>query len=247
MIKAILIIGKPGCGKSNMVWFLGGILEEEGYTVQYLSDRIWLEEGVLKDTAQAHMLPDGTKLGIHSKLIADGPPGHRKVHVLDGTILNRAHKKMITHIARVPKSNKVIIAEYAIGPDIDFGSHKEPLFQAAHHLVELLKEFQVLKDVIIFDVEAPLAVREVREGKRRDAMAVETFRAYFPDGGEIEEEDREALGSRYVQYKNNIEDHEGYYSEIHHLYDRFIRPNLQTPDKFSFVRNVKHHRMRKVS
>lgn len=225
MIKTIIVIGKPGCGKSIMVWYLSSLLTADGYEVQYLSDRLELEEAVLKDTHRASRAADGSKIGRHSKLIADGPPGHRKVHVLDGMILNRVHEKMISHLAQ-KGSQKVVLAEYAIGPDIDFGLGKEPLRQSARHLIGFLQKYKLTDFVFILDVEAPLAIREVREGKRPDAMALETFRAYFPDGGEMGSDDIKKLGGHYYRYYNGDEDHEGYYSEVRFLYSTYIRPKL---------------------
>lgn len=225
MIHAILVIGKPGCGKSIMVWYLGALLDQDGYSISYLSDRLMLEEGVLVDTRRSKRLADGSKVGKHSKLISDGPPGHRKVHVLDGTILNRVHIAMIQRTARNPH-DAIILAEYAIGPVINFGTGKEVLRQSGHDLVRLLQLFHATDCVFVLDVEAPMAVRELREAMRPDAMAPETFRSYFPDGGEMKASDAKKLGSNYYRYVNNDDDHDGYYSEVRFLYETRIRPNL---------------------
>ncbi len=227
MIHAIIVIGKPGCGKSIMVWYLSSLLAEDEIEVEYLSDRLGLEEAVLKDTRHARPSQDGSKIGRHSKLIADGPPGHRKVHVLDGLILNQVHESMIATIARKRSESKIILAEYAIGPDISFGKDKEPLRQSAGHLIDHIKKYHLTDSVFILDVEANLTVRAYRESKRPDAMAPETFRAYFPDGGEMEPSDQKFLDTHYLQFKNFIEDHEGYYGEVRYLYELRIRPQLQ--------------------
>src|SRR3990170_1125519 len=162
MIHAILVIGKPGCGKSIMVWYLGALLDEDGYSISYLSDRLMLEEGVLADTRRSKRLADGSKVGKHGKLISDGPPGHRQVHVLDGSILNHVHKSMVRSITSKDPLQTTIM-EYAIGPDIDFGPNKEKLTQSAHHLYNLLQEYRLMKRVFIIDVESPLSIREQRQ------------------------------------------------------------------------------------
>lgn len=226
MIDTIIVIGKPGCGKSIMVWYLGSLLTEEGIDVHYVSDRIELENGILADTKGVGKQPDGTKIGKHSKLIADGPPGHRKVHVLDGSILNHVHKSMIQKI-KSNDSQQMTIMEYAIGPDIDFGSGKEPLLQSAHHLVDWLHDEGVINRMFVIDVESPLAIREDRQYARPDAMAVETFRAYFPDGGEMTKADKKTLGSHYHQFRNLEEDNDAYFSEARHVYETYISPRLR--------------------
>lgn len=209
-----------------MVWYLAGLLEEDGFHVAFLSDRIGLEEGTLKDVRGVKVGADGAKVGKHSKLIADGPPGHRKVHVLDGIILNRVHEDMVRQVTHNKKRKTVTIGEYAIGPNIDFGPKKETLEQSTHALVSLIKKYKAQKSLFILDIEASLASREYRQSKRPDSMAEETFRAYFPDGGEMSKEDAKQLGSYYYRFINKDEDHDGYYSEARHVYEKYIRPKL---------------------
>ena len=208
-----------------MVWYLGALLDEDGYSISYLSDRLMLEEGVLADNQRSRRLADGSKIGKHSKLIADGPPGHRKVHVLDGNILNNVHRFMIQSIKK-NNPERTTIMEYAIGPDIDFGHDKEPLLQSTKHFVGWLQEFRLIKRVFIIDVESPLAIREARQYARPDAMAIETFRAYFPDGGEMTKADKTKLGNHYYQFRNLEEDNDAFFSEARYLYESRIAPEL---------------------
>jgi hypothetical protein len=228
MITAIFIIGKPGSGKSIMVWYLAGLLEADGYHVSFLSDRIGLEQGTLKDVVRVKAGPDGVKVGKHSKLIADGPPGHRKVHVLDGMILNAVHKDMVKKAAASGERKSIMLGEYAIGPDIKFGSKKEPLLQSTHHLVSFIKKYKALKSIFVLDIEASLAQREYRQSSRPDSMAQETFRAYFPDGGEMSKADAKFLRGNYYRFVNRDDDHDGYYSEARYMYETHIRSKLQT-------------------
>ena len=225
MISAILIIGNAGSGKSVIVWYLGSLLDEDGIDIQYVSDRLGLEEGVMKDTKHTRADKDGVRIGTHSKFIADGPPGFKKVHVLDGCLLNRVHEHMLNGLTKKGR-NRFALLEYAIGPDIPFGKKKETLLQSGKHVVRMLKTFHLLDSVYVIDVEAPYAVREKRELRRRDAMAPETFRSYFPDGGQITKRDKKILGVHYVRFNNIDEDNEGCYSEIKYRYEKYIRPKI---------------------
>ncbi|MFC1646717.1 hypothetical protein ACFL1A_00390 [Patescibacteria group bacterium] len=225
-LKAIIVIGKPGCGKSVMVWYLGSLLVEDGFKVKFLSDRIGLEDAVIKDVKGVKPDKDGIKYGKHSKLIADGPPGHRKVHILDGYFLNKVHEKFISDIVNLNNRKVVTIIEYAIGPIIDFGPKKSPLLQDSKYLISLIKKNRVKKSILVIDVEANLKVRQLRESSRSDSMAPETFEAYFPDGGEITKSQERILGNSYIRFLNNDEDHDGYFSEARYIYEVNIKPYL---------------------
>lgn len=230
MIDTIIVIGKPGCGKSIIVWYLSSLLLEDGIQAHYVSDRIELENGILADTKGVKKQPDGSKIGQHGKLIADGPPGHRKVHVLDGSILNTVHKSMVRSIKdRDPRL--ISIMEYAIGPDIGFGSDKEILYQSAHRLVGWISELRLIRRLFVIDVESPLVIREHRQYARPDAMAIETFRAYFPDGGEMTKSDKKNLGDHYYQFLNLEEDNDAFFSESRYLYETRIAPNIMGPSR----------------
>jgi len=229
MIDAILVIGKPGSGKSIMIWYLSSLLIEDGFRIRYLSDRLELEKAVMKDTVGVKPSHDGVKIGKHSKLIADGPPGHMKVHVLDGVILNAVHKNYVQTVRKTKNSNAVLLIEYAVGPRIDFGNGKEPLLQDCHTFVDLVRTNGVKEKLFVIDIDVPLAIREQREATRPDAMALETFRSYFPDGGEMTKTDTEYLRGNYVRFNNLDEDHSGYYSEVRYMYETMIRPRLAHP------------------
>lgn len=226
MIDTIIVTGNGGAGKSIMVWYLSSLLTESGREIIYLSDRLGLEEGVLKDTKKSKKQADGSKIGKHSKLIADGPPGHKKVHVLDGTILNRYHEKMIASIAK-RKNDHILLIEYAIGPQFDFGAGKEPFLQTGDHMVGFLKKYNVKDRIFLIELEAPVSVRHVRQSLRPDAMAQETFEAYFGDGGRMSEKSQKYLGSHYHHFKNLEEDNDGYFNEVRHLYESKILPRLK--------------------
>lgn len=226
MIDAIFVIGKPGSGKSIMVWYLTGLLLENGQKVLHLSDRLGLEDGVLRDIKTSKPDGSGIRTGKHSKLIADGPPGHRKVHVLDGTILNKVHQSHVWHVKNHSAKDTVHLVEYAIGPEISFSNDREPLHQSADHLVNMITKQRILNRVFILDVESPLPIRAFREMARPDAMAPETFRSYFPDGGEMTSEAKKLLGPRYHRFRNLEEDHDGYYAEARHVFESQILPAL---------------------
>jgi dephospho-CoA kinase len=225
MISAILIIGNAGSGKSAIVWYLGSLLDEDGIKIRYVSDRLGLEKGVIEDTRNARPDSQGVRIGSHSKFIADGPPGFKKVHVLDGVILNNVHENMIKDLTKKGRDTFVLL-EYAIGPDIMFGKNKKPLLQSITHVVRMLKTNHLMGSVFVIDVDAPYSVREKRELKRRDAMAAETFHSYFPDGGQMTKSDQKLLGDYCVRFYNTDEDYEWCFSEIKYRYEQFIRPKI---------------------
>ncbi|MDP1722783.1 MAG: hypothetical protein Q8L37_06260 [Candidatus Gottesmanbacteria bacterium] len=225
MIDTILVIGNGGSGKSIMVWYISSLLTENGYTIHYISDRLGLEKGVVKDVQNAPKQSDGSRVGKHSKLIADGPPGHKKVHVLDGSILNNVHDDMIARIDR-KKQKKIFLIEYATGPEISFGGKKEPLHQTADSLVGLIKKYRVRDRVFLIEIQVPVNIRQQRQSHRPDAMAAETFHSYFNDGGIMTTKYQKYLGNHYFRLVNVEEDNDGYYSEVRHLYETRIQPRL---------------------
>ncbi len=227
MIDTILIIGNGGAGKSIMVWYLSSLLTENGFDIHYISDRLGLEEAVIKDTQNAPRQPDGSKVGKRSKLIADGPPGHKKVHVLDGSILNNIHDGMIARIAG-KKQKEIFLIEYATGPEISFGGQKEPLRQTADSLVGLIKKYRVRGRMFLIEIHVPVGIRQQRQSHRPDAMASETFHAYFGDGGNMSPITQTYLGNHYYRLVNVEEDNDGYFSEVRYLYETYIAPKLQT-------------------
>lgn len=230
MIDTILVMGNGGAGKSIMVWYLSSLLIESGYEIHYISDRLGLEDGVMKDVKGVRRQPDGSKIGRHSKLIADGPPGHKKVHVLDGSILNAVHDQMIGAIKR-KKNAHVYLVEYATGTEISFRKGKEPLRQTSDALVGLIKKHGVRDRVFAINIQVPVGIRQVRQSHRPDAMAAETFHAYFGDGGYITSKAKKYLGDHYYQLKNIEEDNEAYFSEVRYLYESRIRPKLTTKNE----------------
>lgn len=225
MIDTILVAGNGGAGKSIMVWYLSSLLTESGFEIHYLSDRLGLEEGVMNDTKHVKPRADGSKVGRHSKLIADGPPGHKKVHVLDGSILNKVHEDMISEV-RKKNDGRIFLIEYATGPEIQFGLRKEPLRQTTDHLVSFIKRYNVLDRLFFIDVQVPVNIRAIRQSHRPDAMATETFEAYFGDGGYISSRACKYLGKHYYRFGNIEEDNDGYFSEVRHLYETRILPRL---------------------
>lgn len=227
MIDIIYIIGKPGSGKSIFIWYLNSLLDEDGIGVKHISDRLGLEQKVLHDVKNVRVNSLGIKVGKHSKLIKDGPPGHRKVHVLDGLFLNQFHEQTIKKLSRQKEQKKVTIVEYATGPIIDFAPGKPKLLQDSHHFVGFLRKHRLINRVFIVDIDVPLSVREQREARRPDAMDTETFRSYFPDGGEISKNDVRLLNSHYYRFHNHEEDQDGYYNEARYIYLSKIKPHLK--------------------
>jgi hypothetical protein len=229
MIDSVFVIGKPGSGKTEMVRFQTSLLTADGFVVDTLSDRLWLEEAVLLDTKDGSVEPEtGIRIGPHSKLLKDGAAGHRKIHVLDGILLNRVHDAMVEYINERRQPGTIVIAEYAIGPDISFGPEKEPLLQSCTQMIERFKRYLVKDHVLVIDVEAPVVARTVRESLRPDAMDPETFRIYFPDGGEMTDDGVSLLGPHYLRIENGHSDFERFHREATETYQRFVFPNIRS-------------------
>ena len=119
-----------------------------------------------------------------------------------------------------------VIPRRMTGPDISFGEEKEPLLQDARHLVDHLEVFEVTGATLVIDVEAQLGSRVIREARRPDAMAPETFQKYFPDGGEMTEADAHRLGDHYRQLNNGGDDLGIFYQEARDIFETFLFPHL---------------------
>lgn len=225
MITTIIVIGKSGSGKTELVSLLQQLFETDGYHVHFLSDRIGLEDAVLRDTIGGIVDESGAIIGPHSKLIADGPPGHRKVHVLDGVLLNAVHREMVD-TAATAEGNTVTILEYAIGNDIDFGEGKVPLLQSASHLIHALVSRDFVHDSLVIDVEASLEARALRNERRADGLDPKTFALYFGDGGELPQQTAILLGDHYFLLENGFHDMDAFRVQAEQIYRGFVVPRL---------------------
>lgn len=238
MTDAIFIIGNSGSGKTEMASLQSSFLNSDGFSPLVISDRIWLEEAVISDVGYQVQIvgPEGL-LGPHSKMLADGPPGHRKVHVLDGYLLNRVHEQMVLYVKEKRNKNEIIVAEYATGPDIQFGDGLEPLLQSGQDLLERLERNEVEDKIFLIGVEAPLSVRSARNAARSDGLDEKTFALYFRDGGELPGDVAKALGIHFHLFDNGYHDPARFLREAQQIYYEKVYPLVQQEGReFGFIR-----------
>lgn len=219
MTKAVFIIGNSGSGKTEMANLQSSFLNRDGFSSFLISDRIWLEEAVIADVGYRgqHIGPEGL-VGIHSKMIADGPPGHRKVHVLDGFLLNRVHEQMIAYVRENRINKEIVVAEYATGPDIRFGDKLEPLMQSGQDLLERIRRHQVNDNIFLIGVDSPLSVRSARNAARSDGLDAETFALYFRDGGDLPKDIAQKYGVSFHLLDNGYHDPKRFFREAQQIY-----------------------------
>lgn len=227
MTDALFIIGKSGSGKTEMANIQCSLLAQDGFSPLFLSDRIGLEEAVLADVGyRGGVIGEAGLTGSHSMLLEDGPPGHRKIHVLDGSLLNLVHDQMILYVQDHHDKNVVVVAEYAIGPDVSFGSGRESLMQSGQELLIRLREHNVTNRVFIMDVEASFDIRAQRNASRPDGLDANTFAAYFRDGGEMNKRMAQRAGVRYHQHNNGHHDSARFNREAQQIYYEHVFPLL---------------------
>ena len=236
MIKpsvSVFVLGNSGSGKTMAVSVLQKQFQSLDLEPEIVSDRILLERAIVKDTDGGIVHPDGRVEGDHSFLI-DGrlPEGRKKIHVKDGILLNTAHQEIITS-AFAHNHEGGMIFEYALGPDVDFGD-KEPLLQSGPSMVNWLQkqEQQPDRQIFLLEIKAGFEIRLARNTRlREDPLAEETFREYFPDGGEIYSQEKliHLLGNRGFKYQmidNNYWDGARFSEETTAFFTSSIRPYL---------------------
>jgi len=206
----IMVVGNSGSGKSETAKCFAELTIKEGFTPEFISDRILLEEAVIKDTQEGRLIDFGEEQvleGNHSILIdGRGPWGEKKVHVRDGTLLNKIHWEMIEQACQPCEPEVVRIFEYATGPVINFGEGLEPLEQDGKSLARELNNRRVAEHpLVICGVDSEYPYRLARNEQRSDGLDKETFKLYFPDGGELGREGASLLprGVVYCWIPNN--------------------------------------------
>lgn len=232
MFYSLFTIGKPGgCKSTANAKILYELYSRMGVYPQIVSDRLLLEEAVIRDIlSNGIRRPDGSWEGEHSILFdANPPPGKKVFEVKDGTLLNRVHDEMI-RLACMHDNPQGLLIEYAIGPDVQFGD-REPLLQSGQSLIDRFA--QTVRDedhrVLVLEVDAGLDERLRRNGERVDGMKAETFRKFFPDGGELHghEGTLSAMGVEYYFIDNDYNDLDRFLHEIEGNVRDSIRPFIE--------------------
>ncbi len=183
-IKAIVVTGKYGAGKSTVRNFFAQQLRQDFPWLEVISesDRAYIDEMVVKDVG-------GRVAGLegeHSKLIAVHASGDLEWAIRDGSLHNIAHEQLFRTIADDHRPQRVRVVEIAIGPDISFGSGKLPLLQSGRYLLGLISsQFALQNDVLVVEVESTYDIRFNRNSRRPDPVPEDIFVTCATDEGEI--------------------------------------------------------------
>lgn len=228
---SVMIVGKPGACKTTST---GSILLEanrNGFKPAYDSDRLRLEDRVVKDTKGGWTDEKHNIHGPHSFLI-DGnkPPGRKVFQVTDGTMLNQEHDEM-TRLALTHRNREGMIFEVALGNDKHFlDAPDDPLLQSGESFLRRLSGFKVGHDrrLVILEINADKEYRLQRNGIRIDGMAEETIEAFFGDGCELEPH-RSILpaGVIYHFIDNNPQGVENLMGHLEDFHVQLLRPVLK--------------------
>lgn len=228
MVKNVVIIGNSGSGKTVFSKHISELLRSDGFQVNYFSDKLGLEEKLLEEVRYSPVQPDGSRIGKHGILVADGLPGKRKVQILDGSLLNGVHEDMIASLAKddLPV-NTVNIIEYATGKELEFGEGKEPWLQSPQNFIERLRSNGILdkqNGLMVIEIKAPLKLREQWHIAKPDAFDLEFYRRSYPDGISLSDEDV-SLITNYHCFDNTRDDINEFNVKTHQIYMDFIRQN----------------------
>ena len=224
-INAVIVTGNWASGKTELTSALSQFLVRGNIPFVLDSDRIRFEDAVLKDTIEQR---GAIRVGPHSYLTEDGPPGKRKFMVRDGLIPNIAHREMISDIAKIGSHGPFRLLEYAVGPSIyEFeGEKREPPFlQEGKYLLEWLGEFGVLNKVLIVELLARVSIRYQRQKVRGDATDFVAFSSFAGDGGELIRY-KQQLGSKYIPFDNGDNGLQVFYDKARTIYESFISPEV---------------------
>jgi hypothetical protein len=184
-ISNVIVAGPWSVGKTQFIGRLRGFLErEQGISlVLQHSDRLAFEDAVLKDTENGIMQPDGSILGAHSLVEKMGGRGEVQFRLLDGSLGNEAHRKMLGELTET-KPGTVNLVEYALGKKKS-AEEGEKLDQSGHFLVEHLFLSGAIHKTLVIQLYAPYKRRFDWNKGRKDGINEETFSIYAKPGGEI--------------------------------------------------------------
>lgn len=205
-ISNLIVMGNWGAGKTQFILRLWHLLEREQGIADVIlrSDRLAFEEEVFKDTRGGTKTSEGYIIGNHSILEKLGEPGKSEFKLLDGTLGNLAHVKMLDELKEVnPGVTRVV--EYATGPTTA-AREGITLDQSAHFVVERTRNSGALKHTLLIELHAPYAERHSRNPDRIDPVAEDAFIIYGQEGGNIGLLDRWILGDHFLPINNSRTD-----------------------------------------
>jgi GTPase SAR1 family protein len=236
----ILLMGLSNAGKTTLSQKLLPLLREDGYRVDFFTDKDALDRQVLADVNRyrhnvSRRLANGGIRGDHSIVYnPDGAIGTLSIEFIDGTGLNDAHTEMLKdakHFAADGKDGKrKRVYELAYGGDVPYAN--VPLLNAASWLFREIRENGLTDKVLVLDVRAfNYDERETRNTARiGSAVQPKEFKLYFGEEGYPTAQDVAPFGDRYRQIPNfGIDDtaKAEFHAHIISLYRQFIRPHLE--------------------
>lgn len=225
----VIVAGNAGAGKTVVVNWLMGKIAERGVELEFMSDRLLLEEAVLRDVEGGLVDEEGQR-GAHSILV-DGNrnPGSRVVHVTDGYLLNEVHDLMAREALN--HGVGVMVQEVAIGRNNDGFETGPPLLHDGESLLSRLANGggESTNLVVIVELEAGVKARFERNLARGDEIEEKTFRAYFEDAVPIVELDPGLIpeGVTYIHIDNGHSDIEALWGEMESVWEGQLRPLVE--------------------
>ena len=163
-VEAILVLGKYGAGKTDFTDFLKQrLLQEESIHVpiEFSSDRIFIEEQVIKDVWRDDAPVKGRE-GVHSILYKPyADPGFREFGVKDGTLHRYAHKEMTQNI-RFKKHASLQVLEIGIGPNVEIKRGEPWLLQSGDHFLKIFRDDLIMDSIFVVEIEARYETRNQR-------------------------------------------------------------------------------------
>jgi hypothetical protein len=231
--STILVIGNWGVGKTRFLSLISPMVAKETGIKQILfdSDRFYFEDAVRRDTAGKTPEADGSFVGPHSVMVADGPKGQMLFRALDGSIFNEAHRRMLASL-KDQKAGVIRLVEYATGPSTAFGQG-ELLDQSAHFVAENLIASGAVPTTLVVELSAPFDIRKRRNAIREDKVDEKAFELYGQPGGGMTEEDASRLGLHFIHVENHTT---GLETLVARVFYEHIQPNLLCEGQSSTLR-----------
>ncbi len=225
-VKKIAIVGNAASGKTSAAGMITEYFAQH-VDVSVLKDRTLIEELVIAECQSQPEDANGWKTGIHSRYKID-QNGGIVMSAIDGTWWNFAHRKMFDSAAEHKDQKQLLVMEYAIAPDYRYEDHKTSLLQSGDVFCNWAEQKKASKEMFVLEILSPFELRYERDRKRRrDSMDMETFRRYFPDGGEIPPgEINRLFGDGYHAFKNTTDDDPWFQGQIYRICREVMSPAL---------------------
>ncbi|MCL4360627.1 hypothetical protein M1555_05260 [Patescibacteria group bacterium] len=243
--KSVLIaLGHAGAGKTTLTQqVVLPRLRKLGYDTDLSDDRLHLEWAVRLDVVDRQggdpYDPDLVGVGHHSTLTDGRVPGNHTMGYRDGAVLNRAHAMQFDlirdHVMAQRRNGhegkrRILVAEVATGVSKEITAGEEAIRQSGPDVIDWIEKRDLLGEVAIIDIRAPLDQRVERVTQRiGNAVPEDVVRDYFFDAGYMTDEDISRLGEDYRLILNEGRTREEasiYMTQIEAAFHDFIMPQL---------------------